>query len=539
MPLVALDARRLRSLLGKEIATAELVRQLPEMGGDVDKVEGDAITMEWYPNRPDLLVQEGTARALRAFLGIRPGLPSYKMAKPTTRLEVDVSVAKVRPHAALAFVRGLKLTGADVASLVDAQEKLCLSMGRRRRKIAIGIHDAAGLNGPFRYTTIGGNEKAFVPLGMTKAMTPAAIVKDHPKGREYGHLVGDRFPVFLDGTGNVLSMPPIINAQATAVTTNTKDLLLDVTGTDARAVRHTIALLATCFAESGGSIEPVAVHDSSGTWTSPDLKPSEWTLHTDDLRELLGTDIDADKAAAALQRMGHEAQGFGNKVLVHAGAWRFDLLHPVDVMEDVAIGIGFSAIVPAQPTTLTYARTLASQPLEDRVRTVLLGLGWSEAKTLTLSNPRDEAALWNAPATKAATLLNPVLEEQTSLRTRIVPSLLRVLAQNRHRSLPQRLWEIGDIVEASAWKNRRHVAAVETGARTDFAAAKALAEAIVRDAGLDAQWVAGTEPGTIAGRCVRIRVGGKDIGWAGELHPDTVTGFGLGAATVALELRLP
>jgi phenylalanyl-tRNA synthetase beta chain len=373
---------------------------------------------------------------------------------------------------------------------------------------------------------------------MDKPMTPEAILAQHPKGKEYGHLVKGRFPVFLDGAGQVVSLPPIINAQATAVTAATRDLLLDVTGTDARAVRATIALLATCFAEAGGAIEAVSVKDAAGAWTSPDLKGREWTLHLDDVAALLGSDPGADAAAAALQRMGHDAQPFGNKLLVHTAAWRFDLLHPVDVIEEVAIGLGFDRIAAARPTTLTHAKALPTQAVEERVRTVMLGLGWTEAKTLTLSNPRDEAAAWGAPPVRAATILNPVLEEQTLLRTRIVPSLLRVLAQNRHRPLPQRLWEAGHVVEPGTWRNRLRLAAVEVGSRSDFAGAKALAEAILRDTGIQGSLAPGKEPGLIAGRQGSIVRDGKPVGWFGELHPDTVVAFGLGAATVALEMQL-
>ncbi len=541
MPVATFQASDLQRLLGRKVPVAKLVEEMPLIGGEVEKVEGEAITMEYFPNRPDLLTAEGTGRALRAFLGIAPGLPEHKVAKARTELRVDASVAEVRPHAALCIVRGVPFDAALVQSVIDAQEKLTFSMGRRRKRIAIGIHDASGVKGPFAYTCVGPADKPFVPLGETRRMTPAQIVAEHPKGKEYGSLLpSGRFPVFLDGSGEVLSLPPVINAQRTAVTTATRDVLLDVTGTDARAVRQTIALLAAGFADRGGAIEAVAVHDASGTWTCPDLKPTEATLHADDVKRLLGIDLDGEAIAQALQRMGHGAEAFGNKILVRSPAWRFDLLHPVDLLEDVAIGHGYDKVPPALPAAMTFGGRLASQDLEERVRLLLMGHGWNEAKTLTLSDDRAQWTAWGVPAGKAVRLLNPVLEEQTLLRQWLVPSLLQVLAANRHRSLPQRLFEVGAVVvpEGKSWPNRLHLGVVEADAKADFSAVKGLAESIVRDLRLPVELAPGNRPGFTPGRQGVLRHGGREVGFFGELHPDTILQFGLSVPVVALELDL-
>lgn len=541
MPVVTFQAPDLRRLIGEEVPTARLAERMPMLGGDLDKVAGEAITIEWFPNRPDLLVLEGTGRAMRAFLDVRPGLPTYKVAPAKTELRVDPSVQAVRPYAALCFVRGVPFDEAYVQAVVDAQEKLTFSPGRKRRKVAIGIHDASGLAGPFTYTCVGPNDKPFVPLNDTAPRTPADIVRLHPKGQEYGHLLPkDRFPVFLDGKGLVLSMPPVINAARTAVTARTRDLLLDVTGTDARAVKQTIALLATCFAERGGAIEAVTVHDASGTWICPDLKPAEHILHTDDVAALLGLEWTGDHVAACLRRMGHDATAYDNKVHVKVGAWRQDILHPVDLLEDVGIGHGFDRFPGDLPTTQTFAGRLPLQDLEDALRSLLVGHGWHEARTLTLSDARQQWTHWGEPARRAVTVLNPVVEDQTLLRQRLVPSLLHVLAANRHRSLPQRLFEAGYTVreDGAAWRNRLHLAGVELSAKAGFSDAKGLVEALARDARLDVTLEPGQRAGLIAGRQGRILRNGIEVGWFGELHPDTLVAFGLTAPGFAFELDL-
>jgi phenylalanyl-tRNA synthetase beta chain len=550
MPVVTFRRSDLCRVIGRDVALDALAQRMPTLGGDLDKADAqaDAITIEWFPNRPDLLVLEGTGRAMRAFLDVKPGLPSYEVHKPRTELRVDPAVAAVRPFAALCFVRGVPFDDAYVQTVVDAQEKLTHSPGRRRRKVAIGVHDAAGLRGPFTYTVVGPAEKPFVALGGTRPMTPQEILNLHAKGQEYGHLIPStgpatqrKFPIFLEASGDVISMPPIINAARTAVTAKTRDVLLDVTGTDSRAVRQTIALLATCFAERGGTIEAVTVHDASGTWTSPDLRAAEHVLHTDDIGDLLGRDWSGEEAARCLQRMGHGAQAYDNKVHVQVGAWRQDILHPVDLIEDVGIGFGFDKFPGELPKAATFGGKLAHQGVEDALRELLVGHGWNELRTLTLSDAASQWTKWGAQVEPTVTLLNPVVENQTLLRRRLAPSLLEVLAANRHRSLPQRVFEIGMVVqpEGQQWRNRWHVAGVEVDAKANFSSVKGLVESLARDARIGLRIEPGATPGLAVGRGGLLRGARGETGWFGELHPDTLVAFGLTAPAVAFEFALP
>lgn len=539
MPVVTFQRSDLVDLIGQDVPMDTLTERMPMIGGDLDKVEGEAITIEWFPDRPDLLTPEGTARALRAFLGIETGAADHDVAAPTTELRVDDSVAEVRPYAGLCFVRGVPFDDAYLQAVIDAQEKLTLAPGRKRRKIAIGIHDAAGIEGPFTYTCVGADEKPFVPLQWDGELTPAQIMDKHPKGQEYGHLLPDgKYPVFLDGRGDVLSLPPVINAAKTTVTADTRDVLIDVTGTDPASVRHTIALLATGFADRGGTIEAVTVHDASGTWACPDMKSAEQVLEVDDVNRWLGLDLDAESMAQCLMRMGHHAEDYNTKVLVKTPAYRFDLLHPVDWMEDIAIGYGFENFDGHLPDRLTFGDALDHQELEDDLRALLIGHGFSEARTLTLSNDEHQWTRWGMEPGDAVRVRNSALEEQTLLRTWLTPSLLNTLAANRHRPLPQRLFEIGYVVneEDGRYRNRLRLAVVEQGAKTGFSDVKGLAQAILRDVSADAGLEATERPGFIAGRTGQIAREGQVIGHFGELHPDTIVAFGLGAATTAIEL---
>src|SRR5581483_5327520 len=142
----------------------ELAATIPLLGAEVDDWSGPTWAVEFWPNRPDLYTVEGIARALRAWYGWAPGLRRYEVHAGPHHVDVHGSVEKVRPHIAAAFVRGVPMTEERLRALIDLQEDLHWGLGARRRRVAIGIHDAKVLAPPFRYATVGPHEHAFVPL---------------------------------------------------------------------------------------------------------------------------------------------------------------------------------------------------------------------------------------------------------------------------------------------------------------------------------------------------------------------------------------
>lgn len=539
MPVATFQHEHLKRVYGEDLPLEEFARRLPLLGGEVDHMEGSAVAMEYFPNRPDLLVVEGAARALRAFDGRTPGRATYPVQAGKHRLIVEPAARAVRPHAALALVRGVHVDAAYLEALVEAQEKLCLSMGRRRAKVAIGLHDAAGLVSPYRYHAAALDDLRFVPLGDTVARSARDILAGHPKGKEYGHLVAKTCVAFSDASGKVLSMPPIINAAQTAVTETTRDILVDVTGTDGHAVHATLALLATCLAERGGTIESVTIEGPDGKTVAPRLDPVERILHLDDVERLLGP-IGADAAALALRRMGHDCDAYDTKLHVRSPAWRFDLLHDVDWIEDIAVGHGYDRFAPRLPARQTFGARRAGQDRTRAVRAALTGQGWLEATTLSLTHPDEETTKWNRPAVPFATMANAAMPSQTVLRRRVVPALLQVAAANRHRSLPQWLFEVGETVQPSGttWTNVPHVAGIQVDARAGWSTVWSAVASMARDAGLPVDLEPADIPGYVPGRSAYLRSAKGRIGEIGEVHPDTILAFGLLAPVAAFEFRL-
>ena len=134
MPVVNLDYYDLLSLIGKEMDREELIKKIPMMGVCIERMEGNEISIEVFPNRPDLLSVEGMARAIRSFLGIEEGMKKYEVKLSNVSVIVDKSIKKVRPFIAGAVVKSVELNDETIASLMEVQEKLHFSVGKDRKK---------------------------------------------------------------------------------------------------------------------------------------------------------------------------------------------------------------------------------------------------------------------------------------------------------------------------------------------------------------------------------------------------------------------
>lgn len=543
MPVLAADYEELVGLIGRAIPKEELVARIPMMGGAYDGELGEKSLFEFFPNRPDLLSVEGLARACRAFFDVRPGLPQFTVHPGPDIVNVEPSVTKVRPFIGFARIRGVSLDDTRLAALIELQERLTVGPGRKRRKVAIGIHDAAPVRAPFTYKAVGRNEVRFVPLGMSQALTPAEILERHEKGRLFAPLLEGlkNVPLIVDADGHVLSMPPVINGELTSLTTRTKDVIVDVTGTDERAVMAILAIVVTSLAERGATIESVEIIRGDKRIRTPDLTPIETTLRLSRAKHVLGLEADEARARTYLGRMGHDVVSEGaGKVKVRSPAYRMDILHPDDLVEDMGIGYGFERFEPRLPERALFGGVLPRAKTARRARTILLGLGFTEVITLNVTSKSDSFERMAAKESPVVEIANPLTLEQAILRPRLLPSLLSILRANKHRELPQSIFEAGLVVpDPSTAKNQLRVAGCRISATAGFAECKGIVEAFLRDAGLAATFVPSIAPGFIEGRSAALRdAQGREIGSFGELRPDVITGFELGAPTIGFEIVL-
>lgn len=532
MTIVSFDLGELQRRVGRPLPRTEVEERLPMMGVAFEGWEGDTLSIDVFANHPDWYSVEGLARGLRGFLGVQTGLQQYAITDSGHAFTVEKGVEAVRPFAAGAFVRGLALDDAGLKSILDFQEKLHTTIGRRRKKVAIGIHDADTVTPPFTYRAVAPDGVRFTPLGSETAMTPGEILEGHEKGREFAAALGTAglCPIITDAKGEVLSFPPIINGTVTRLGPKTRNLFLDVTGTDWPAVNIVLNLLVTALADRGGTPQSVRMAYPDRVAVTPDLRPRPMDLDLEAASRLLGIPLTTKDAIDALVRLRYDVTARGGRLTVFVPSYRSDILHPTDIIEDIAVGYGYERIAPRSPTHATVGRPTKRQETTALLRALMVGHGFQEAMTLTLV-PRSEAFV----TAGRVTLQNPISEETAVLRSALLPGLLSLLQVNKHRDLPQRLFEVGPVVIDGA--NALHLAGVSIHAKAGFTEAKSLVQGILRDLGRAMEVQKTSDENYLPGRCGSVMVDGHEVGRFGEVHPRVIEGHDLKHPVITFELN--
>jgi phenylalanyl-tRNA synthetase beta chain len=539
MPVINFNLEDLKSLMGTKMEDREVLDRIPMIGADFhdfDPATKEA-SIEFFPNRPDLYSVEGLARALRSFFDIELGLRTYDISASDIVMKVEPSVKGVRPYVVGAVIRGVTLDDKGIRSLMELQEKLHLTVGRKRAKVAIGVHDLDKVRPPFVYKAVQPNSISFVPLAKEEAMTLAEVLEKHEKGRDYKQLLDgkDLYPIIMDANNDVLSFPPIINGRLTTVTPETKNLFIDVTGTDQNTINGVLNIVCTSIAERGGVIETITLRGEEKGMT-PNLRPKQWLLDVDRTNASLGLDLEPLAMCQCLTRMGYSAEPKGRKVKVSSSPVRMDLIHVADVVEDVAIGYGYENFGNSKPVSRTIGGERRMERVADLVRQMLVGYGHWEVTTLTLSSMEEQFSKVPFPEVQTVEVLNPVSEDHNCLRVHLVPSLLTVLRRSKHRDLPQRIFEVGDVVIDT--KRRKHLAVMSIHSKAGFTEMKSLAEGVLKELGVQCSLIPGDLGMFIPGRCALVKVNGRTVGHFGELHPQVITAYELGHPVIAFELDL-
>jgi phenylalanyl-tRNA synthetase beta chain len=540
MPVVTFDYEDFKNLLGNNISKEKFLEKIPMIGADIDRIEKNELSIEFFPDRPDLTSVEGIARACRSFFNLKTGLKEYTVKKSDVIITVDPSVKKVRPYVVTALVKNIKMTDELIKSLMELQEKLHIGIGRNRKKIAIGVHNFEPVTPPFIYKAVDPNSVQFVPLNKVESMTMTDILKHHEKGLDYAHILQDfdKHPVILDQNNNVLSYPPIINGSLTEVTPFTTELFIDVTGNDKKAVNYALNIVVTALAERGGEIYSTTAKEGTQTYTTPDLKPREINISLDYANKILGTNLNFKETNLCLSKMGYNAKKINDKeIKVMIPAYRADVLHEIDIVEDIAKGYGYENFRSDFPSSLTFGKKIKNHDFHEALRTIMIGLGFNEVTTFTISNEDDEYKKIGLSKKTHVEIKNPIGEEFSCLRSGLIPSLLKILNENRHHPLPQQIFELGIVVDEK-FKNKYKLAFAKIDAKANFTECKSYAEAIIRDVGLKFKIKDFLHPGFINGRCAALIKDNREIGFFGELHPKTIANFELEHPIIAFELKI-
>jgi len=547
MPTITLEKDRFSRFVGRDLSVEEMAKWLPWLGTDTEEVGSDYVKIEYNPNRVDFCSYGGVARAFRGLMGWETGMPNFTVKQGNIVLTVDKSVAEVRPYVVSAVVRGLKIDYEAIRELMEMQEALHWMVGRDRKKASIGVHNLDAVEPPFSYVTCAPNEIRFVPLDKTEEMTPQEVLEKHEKGMAYKSEVdwASRYPLIVDRKGQVLSFPPIINGELTRVVDDTRNLFIDVTGTELNAISRSLNVLVTALADMGGTIESVRVEYPDHVLVTPDLTPQKMKLHVDYSNERLGLNFSEAQTIEALQKSRLDAKKVEKGILdVTIPAYRTDILHEIDLVEEVAIGYGYYNLTPTKPATVTTGKQHRVSEVAADVRQIMVGLGFVEALNFVLTNEVDHYQKMRRKPEGLVTLANPVSTEYSIIRNDLLPSLMKNLADSKHHVFPQRMFEVSDVIKlddsSETYTERRiHAAAVSSHPTANFTEIKSILESLLMNLGLKNWTVKETNhPSFLPGRAATVSLGDMELGVVGEIHPEVLNNFELENPTGAFEIDL-
>jgi phenylalanyl-tRNA synthetase beta chain len=304
-------------------------------------------------------------------------------------------------------LRGIKFTPENYATFIDLQDKLHQNLARRRTLVAIGTHDLSTIEGPFTYEALPPKEISFAPLNKPGQVMDGEklfqVLEADRHLNKYLHIIRDSpvYPVILDKNRTVCSLPPIINSDHSKITLQTRDVFIDMTGTDETRMENALNILVAMFSEYCSdpfTIEPIKVIYADGRSSiQPSLAPRKTTARLSYINSCTGLSLDTSQVATFLNRMGHEARPSTSNpseiIDVDVACTRSDVLHECDLMEDVAVAFGFDNLPRRFPRTNTVAAPLPINKLSDLIRRECAYAGWTEVLPLILVSASRESHL--------------------------------------------------------------------------------------------------------------------------------------------------
>ncbi|MDW0202548.1 MAG: phenylalanine--tRNA ligase subunit beta [Nitrososphaeraceae archaeon] len=520
------------------------IDMLPFLGLDIEYRDDKCIRLEYSPNRPDFSTYYGISRALNGLLGKEVGIPKFKLIENRKNLiNVDSSVSNIRPYIASIVARGHKLNDKTIKQIVSMQEDLHNGIGRKRSRASIGLHNLDTIKFPLDYTTRPGN-LSFTPLDYSSSLTLSEVLEKTESGKKFRELLlGSIYPVLMDSRRNLLSFPPVINAEYTRIKGGVKNLLLEVTGVDKTTVDKVLANIAATLADIGFSLETVSINQDSNTTTS--FNSMENTrldnIKTDYINKKLGLSLSNEDVILCLRKSRLDAKVTdGSNINCMIPSYRIDIFNSMDIVEEVAIGYGIYNMEPTLPEFTLYGNKSRQNHYFDKIRQALVGMGLIENINFILSNKDIHLRRMKIEKSDFFTVNNSKSEEHDILRKSLLPSLLFSLSKNIHEEYPQKLFEIGQVFLPEQENSEKWNLCCATAFNgVTFTKIKAILQTLMEIClGTTFETKAAEHSSFISGRSADIFYKGKTVGQIGEVSPLLIDSFKIKMPVAAFDLDL-
>ncbi len=536
-----------KKLFEKEIGKLdqEMQQKIALFGTTLEGFDDEEIELEIFPNRPDLLSYQGFKRSFLAFLGKKKGLKKYNINKPEKSylVKIEKSVQEVRPYTVCAIVKKIKFNKEKIKEIIDIQEKLHNTIGRKRKKLAIGIYPLEKITLPITFKALEPDKIKFQPLESPREMSGLEILQRHPTGREYSHLLAgkSKFPIFIDSKNQILSLPPIINSEMTGrITEKTREIFIECSGFNLEILKQCLNIIITTLADMGGKVYQIKVKHPKGVEITPDLEPQKNKISLKNTNKLLGLKLTEKQLKENLEKMGHNYLGQGE---VESPAWRTDLLHEVDLIEDVAIAYGYENFIPEIPKISTIGEENPKETTKKKISDILTGLKILEVSNYHLTTKKDLFKKMGIQEKQAQGFIE-VEESKTEyniIRSNLSHYLLKNFSENVDSEYPQHIFEIGRVAffeNSGEIKEQDNLAIAITPG--NFTELKQILEYLAKMLDKEIKIKESTEipAHLIDGRTGDILINNKVIGTIGEVHPKILKNWRIKMPVAILEINL-
>ena len=535
MAVININKKQFEKEIGK--LDENMQDRIAMFGTPIEDLTDEELQIEIFPNRPDMLSYQGFKRSFLSFLGKKTGLKRYKINKPEKDYEViiDSSVRDIRPYTTCAIVKKLELDEEKIKELIEIQEKLHITIGRKRKKVAIGIYPLEKIKLPIIFKALEPDKIKFLPLEADKEMSGLQILQKHPTGKDYAHLLSGKakFPIFIDSDKNILSMPPIINSHLTGkITEDTKEVFIECSGFDLKILNKCLNIIVTSLIDMGGEAYAMELKYKKKLIT-PNLNTEKRKISLENTNKLLGLNLNEKQLKNLIEKMGYDY----SKGIVEIPAWRIDILHEVDLIEDVAIAYGYENFIPEIPEVSTIGQENQKEIIKRKISEILIGLNLLEVSNYHLTNKKDQFKNMGFSEKQEKDYLE-VEESKTDytiLRKDLTHYLLKILSNNVDSEYPQRIFEIGTVFNSK--ESEKLAIALTPG---NFTEIRQILEYLSRMLNIEIKLkeIEETPNYFIEGRVGEITLDNKPIGFVGEIHPKILKNWRIKMPVALFEIDL-
>jgi phenylalanyl-tRNA synthetase beta chain len=263
---------------------------------------------------------------------------------------------------------------------------------------------------------------------------------------------------------------------------------------------------------------------------TPNLNPEKMKIDIKNVNELLGVELKEKEVKTLIKKMGHNY----SKGIVETPAWRTDMLHEVDLIEDIAIAYGYENFVPEIPEVATTGEIDKKEIIKRKIGEILSGLNLIEVSNYHLTTKADQFRNMIIPEEKVIEVENSKTDF-TILRKDLTHYMMKILSENVDCEYPQKIFEVGKVFTPAETDNL--ALAIDPA---NFTEVRQILEYLFRMLNINVKII---EPEKVPnyfidGRTAEIKLEEKTIGFIGEIHPKILRNWKIKMPVSLFEINL-